>query len=125
MRPRDYALRLRHRFSRRAVLIGAAQTGLFGLLLWRLRQLQILDSPEYRLLSDDNRISEHLVAPARGSIYDRLGRTIAEDKDNFSVIVIPALCRDLGATLDAIAEIVPVGAAARDRVMRAARRQSG
>jgi penicillin-binding protein 2 len=125
VRPRDYALRLRHRFSRRAVLIGAAQTGLFGLLLWRLRQLQILDSPEYRLLSDDNRISEHLVAPARGAIYDRLGRTIAEDRENFRVIVIPALCQDLGATLDAISEIVPVGAAARDRVMRAARRQSG
>ena len=125
MKRRDYALRLRHRFSRRAVLIGAAQTGLFGLLLWRLRRLQILDSPEYRLLSDDNRISEHLVAPARGAIYDRLGRTIAEDKENFRVIVIPALCKDLRATLDAIAEIVPVGAAARDRVMRAARRQSG
>jgi penicillin-binding protein 2 len=125
VRPRDYALRLRNRFSRRAVLIGAAQTGLFGLLLWRLRQLQILEAPEYQLLSDDNRISEHLVAPARGSIYDRLGRTIAEDRENFRVMIIPALCRDLGATLDAIAEIVPVGAAARDRVMRAARRQSG
>ena len=125
MRPRDYALRLRNRFSRRAVLIGAAQTGLFGLLLWRLRRLQILDSPEYRLLSDDNRISEHLVAPARGAIYDRLGRTIAEDRENFRVIVTPALCEDLGATLDAISEIVPVGAGARDRVIRAARRQSG
>ncbi len=44
VKPRDYALRLRHRFSRRAVLIGAAQTGLFGLLLWRLRRLQILES---------------------------------------------------------------------------------
>ncbi|HKB00323.1 MAG TPA: penicillin-binding protein 2 [Methyloceanibacter sp.] len=125
MRPRDYALKLRNRFSRRAVLIGAAQTGLFGLLLWRLRQLQILDSPEYQLLSDDNRISEHLVAPARGSIYDRLGRTIAEDRENFRVMIIPALCRDLGATLDAISEIVRVSTAARDRVMRAARRQSG
>lgn len=125
MKPRDYALRLRHRFSRRAVLIGAAQTGLFGLLLWRLRQLQILESPEYQLLSDDNRITAHLVAPARGAIYDRLGRTIAEDKENFRVIVIPALCKNLSATLDAIAEIVPVSAADKDRVIRATRRQSG
>jgi penicillin-binding protein 2 len=125
VKPRDYALRLRHRFSRRAVLIGAAQTGLFGLLLWRLRQLQILESPEYQLLSDDNRITAHLVAPARGAIYDRLGRTIAEDKENFRVIVIPALCNNLAATLDAISEIVPVSAADKDRVIRATRRQSG
>ena len=125
MRPRDYALRLRNRFTRRAVLVGAAQTGLFGLLLWRLRRLQILEAPEYQLLSDDNRISEHLVAPARGALYDRVGRTIAEDRENFRVMVIPALCRDLSATLDAISEIVAVGPAAKDRVMRAARRQSG
>lgn len=121
----DYALRLRHRFSRRAVLIGASQAGLFGVLLWRLRQLQIVETSEYRLLSDENRMSVHLVAPARGAIYDRTGRTIAEDKENFRVIVIPAFCKDLRATLDAISEIVPVSAADKDRVLRAARRQSG
>ena len=121
----DYALRLRHRFSRRAVLIGGTQAGLFGLLLWRLRQLQIVETSEYRLLSDENRMSVHLVAPARGALYDRTGRTIAEDKENFRVIVIPAFCQDLRATLEAISEIVPVSAADKDRVMRAARRQSG
>jgi penicillin-binding protein 2 len=125
MKPRDYALRLRHRFSRRAVLIGAGQAGLFGLLLWRLRRLQILDSPEYQLLSDDNRMSVHLVAPARGSIFDHLGRAVAEDKENFRIVVIPAYCEDLSATLDSISAIVPVAASDRDRVLRAARRQSG
>jgi len=119
------AVRLRQRFSRRAVLIGAAETGLFGLLLWRLRQLQILDSSEYQLLSDENRMSTLLTPPARGTIYDRIGRIIAEDKENFRVLVIPAFCKDLSATLDAVSEIVPVSAADRDRVKRAARRQSG
>jgi penicillin-binding protein 2 len=124
-KPPDHGVRLRHRFSRRAVLLGAAQTGLFGLLLWRLRQLQILESSEYRLLSDENRITMQLVGPARGSIYDRLGRTIAEDLENFRIIVIPAFCKDLAATLDEVSKIVPVSAADKDRVMRAARRQSG
>ena len=124
-KPPDPAVRLRHRFSRRAVLIGAAQTGLFGLLLWRLRQLQIVESSEYRLLSDENRITMQLVGPARGAIYDRLGRAVAEDKENFRVIVIPAFCKDLAATLDAVSRIVPISAAEKDRVMRAARRQSG
>ncbi len=125
MKERDYGARLRHRFSRRAVLIGAGQTGLFGLLLWRLRQLQILDSSEYRLLSDENRITMQLVAPARGAIYDRFGRTVAEDRENFRVIVVPAFCKDLSATLDAVSRIVRVSAADKDRVKRAARRQSG
>ena len=124
-KPPDYPLRLRNRFSRRAVLIGAGQTGLFGLLLWRLRQLQILDTSEYRLLSDENRITMQLVGPARGSIYDRFGRTVAEDKENFRVIVVPAFCKDLAATLDAVAEIVRVSPTDKDRVIRAARRQSG
>ena len=117
--------RLRHRFSRRVVLFGGAQIGLFGLLGWRLRQLQILESSDYRLLSDENRMTMQLVAPARGSIYDRFGRPIAEDRENLRVIVIPAFCKDLSRTLDMIGTIVPVSAGERDRVMRAARRQSG
>jgi penicillin-binding protein 2 len=121
----DYARRQRHRFSRRALLVGAGQAGLFGLLGWRLHQLQILDSSEYRLLSDENRMMMQLVAPARGAIYDRSGAVIAEDKENLRVLVLPAFCESLSGTLDALSDIVPVSAATRDRVTRAARRQSG
>ncbi|MGH6735765.1 MAG: penicillin-binding protein 2 [Methyloceanibacter sp.] len=121
----DYARKQRHRFSRRALLLGAGQAGLFGLLGWRLHQLQILDSSDYRLLSDENRMTVQLVAPARGVIYDRFGTIIAEDLENLRVLVLPAFCKNLSGTLDALATIVPVSAATRDRVMRAARRQSG
>ena len=122
---REVALKLRRRFSRRAVLIAGGQAGLFGLLLWRLRQLQILDTSEYRLLSDENRMTMQLVAPARGSIYDRIGRVVAEDKENFRIVVVPAFCKDLKATLAAVSQVVHISAADKDRVMRAARRQSG
>ena len=121
----DYARRLSHRFSRRALLVGAGQAGLFGLLGWRLHQLQILDSSDYRLLSDENRMTMQLVAPSRGAIYDRFGTLIAEDKENLRVLVLPAFCESLPRTLDALSTVVPVSEATRDRVMRAARRQSG
>jgi penicillin-binding protein 2 len=124
-KPVDYARRARYRFSRRALLVGASQAGLFGLLGWRLHQLQILDSSDYRLLSDENRMTMQLVAPARGTIYDRFGTVIAEDRENLRVLVLPAFCKSLPGTLDALSTIVPVSAGARDRVMRAARRQSG
>jgi penicillin-binding protein 2 len=125
VKARDHGLKLRHRFSRRALLVGAGQAGLFGLLGWRLRQLQIMDSSEYRLLADENRMTMQLVAPVRGAIYDRFGVAVAEDRENFRIIVIPAFCKDLAATLAAVSKIVPVSAAEKDRVMRAARRQSG
>ncbi len=125
MRESDDGQRLRRRFSRRAVLIAGGQAGLFGLLLWRLRQLQILDSSDYRLLSDENRMTMQLVAPARGAIYDRIGRLVAEDRENFRIIVVPAFCKDLKATLAAVSRVVPISAADEDRVVRAARRQSG
>jgi penicillin-binding protein 2 len=125
VKPPDPEKRQRHRFTRRALLLGAGQIGLFGLLGWRLRQLQILNTSEYRLLSDENRMTVQLVAPQRGSVYDRFGRSVAEDRENLRVIVIPAFCHDLGETLDAISNIVHISAADRDRVRRAARRQSG
>jgi penicillin-binding protein 2 len=124
-KPVDYARRSRYRFSRRALLVGAGQAGLFGLLGWRLHQLQILDSSQYRLLSDENRMTVQLVAPARGAIFDRFGVPLAEDKENLRVLVLPAFCKSLSGTLDSLSEIISISAANRDRVMRAARRQSG
>jgi penicillin-binding protein 2 len=121
----DYTRKQSYRFSRRALLVGGAQAGLFGLLGWRLHQLQILESSDYRLLSDENRMMMQLVAPARGSIYDRFGAVIAEDKENLRLLVLPAFCKSLPGTLDALSKIVPVSAATRDRVRRAAKRQSG
>jgi len=116
---------LRGRFTRRALLLGVAQVGLFGLLGWRLRQLQILDSSEYRLLSDENRLSVQLVAPVRGTIYDRFGSPIAQNRENLRVIVVPGYTPDLAKTLDVLSEIVPVSQAVKDRVLRHARRQGG
>jgi len=121
----DYTRKQSHRFSRRALLVGAGQAGLFGLLGWRLHQLQIRDSSEYRLLSDENRMTMQLVAPSRGAIYDRFGAVIAEDKENLRLLVVPAFCKSLPGTLNALSKVVPVSSSTRDRVMRAARRQSG
>jgi penicillin-binding protein 2 len=121
---RDPARKQRLRFSRRALLVGAGQAGLFGLLAWRLRELQILDSSQYRLLADENRLSRQLTAPRRGAIYDRFGTPVAESRESLRVTVVPAFAKGLGRTLDALSRIVPVPAADRDRVLRTARRQS-
>ncbi|MEM9591639.1 MAG: penicillin-binding protein 2 [Pseudomonadota bacterium] len=121
----DYARKQSYRFSRRALLIGGAQVGLFGLLGWRLHQLQIREASDYRLLSDENRLMIQLSAPSRGSIRDRTGAMLAEDKENLRLLVVPAFCKSLPDTLDRLSPIVTISRATRDRVMRAAARQSG
>ena len=99
---RDPAWKQRLRFSRRALLVGAGQAGLFGLLAWRLRELQILDSSQYRLLADENRLSRQLTAPRRGAIYDRFGTPVAESRESLRVTVVPAFAKGLGRTVDAL-----------------------
>jgi penicillin-binding protein 2 len=121
----DHAGRkLRARFSRRLLLLGGLQAAAFGALAWRLRQLQILESSEYRLLADENRLSVQLRAPTRGAIYDRFGKRLATNRENLRVILIPSFARDLEATLDAVAKVVRIPDAQRERVLRIARRQS-
>ncbi len=121
----DPARRQRLRFSRRNLLVGAGQAALFGVLGWRLRQLQILDSSEYRLLADENRLSMQLIAPIRGTLYDRFGARIADNRENLRVLVIPAFSKDLAATLTTLSSVVTVPDADRERVLRHAKRQSG
>lgn len=44
-------------FKRRTIVLGAIKLALLGSLARRMYYLQVTESPQYRLLSDDNRIS--------------------------------------------------------------------
>lgn len=121
----DYSRKQSYRFSRRALVVAGVQAGLFGLLGWRLHQLQIREASDYRLLSDENRMMIQLAAPSRGSIRDRTGTLLAEDKENLRLLVLPAFCKSLPETLNKLSQVISIPTATRDRVMRAAVRQSG
>ena len=69
-------------------------------------------------------MSRQLTAPRRGAIFDRFGMAVAESRESLRVLVVPAYTKNLGRTLDALARIVPLAAADRDRVFRTMRRQS-
>lgn len=124
MSGRDTLTGHRGRFTRRALLLGAAQTGLLGALAWRLHRLQSDEGTRYARLADANRTSTQLLAPARGVIFDRSGEIVASNVESLRVLVVPDLAQDLPGTLDRVARLVPVTEAARDRVLRIARRQS-
>ena len=95
-------------FSRRAVLLGGAQLGLFAALAGRLYYLQVLSADQYALLADENRINHRLLPPARGRIFDRHGVTLAQNDPTYRVYLIREQTDSIRATLDRLARLIPL-----------------
>ncbi len=123
-RNRDEIREQRLKFTRRALLLGAGQLGLFGVLGWRLHHLQVVEAPKYALLAEENRIDIQLIPPPRGAVYDRLGEVLAENVDSLQVVVIPGLVEDMDETFDRLGGLIEVTAEARERAHKLAKRQS-
>ncbi|MFA6280787.1 MAG: penicillin-binding protein 2 [Bdellovibrionales bacterium] len=105
-------------FTRRAVLIGAAQVGLFSLLLGRLYYLQILQKTKFTMLAEDNRISLRLIPPPRGQILDRTGSPLAVNQKNYRLVLLPEQVSNLRDLLDKIGLLVEVTEADRKKIER-------
>lgn len=120
----EHHKRQKRRFTRRVLMLGAGQLGLFGVLGWRLRQLQVLEAPKYALLAEENRINIQLLAPSRGLIFDRFGKPVATNTDSMRVFIVPELSKNITDSLDRLGRVIPISGRARARVLRLARRQS-
>jgi len=121
-RDRQTTIRLRQ-VSRRAVLLGAAQVGGFGLLAARMYQLQVLEADRYGTLADENRVHVRFATAARGIILDRQNRPLAENRTTYRIAVIPEQAGDLEALLDHLNELVSLKESDRERVLLHAKRQ--
>jgi penicillin-binding protein 2 len=90
-------------FRRRALLgfVGIA-LAMVGLAYGYFR-LQVLQHTEYRLRAEANRIKPRPVVPARGLIYDRTGRLLADNVAAYRLEVVPEQVTDLKATLAGLA----------------------
>ena len=64
-------------FSRRMMLLGAAQGVIGAALIGRMGWLAIAQNQKYQLLSESNRVQLIPVPPRRGWIIDRKGRVAA------------------------------------------------
>ena len=95
-------------FSRRALLIGFSQVGLFGLLVGRVFQIQVNEADNYPLLSDNNRFNIDLIAPSRGNIYDRQGRILSTNAASFDIEIVPEWAGDLRQTLYKLSKYVKI-----------------
>jgi penicillin-binding protein 2 len=109
--------------TRRAAILAGGQVALVGALAGRLYQLQVFDRDRYRVMAEENRINLRLLVPPRGRILDRFGVALADNKQNYRVVIVPEQTPDIDATLDAIATLIEVTDADHRRVVRDAKRK--
>ncbi len=91
-------------FTRRALLLGAGQVGIMGVLGAKLYQVQVVEGERYATLAESNRISARLTAPPRGRILDRFGTVVAGNKLNWRALLTVEQTADVDATLDAFGQ---------------------
>ena len=93
----------RHKlFSRRAAMLAGGQFVLLTALTGRLYYLQVVESEKYKNLADENRINFRLLAPPRGRITDRNGSPIADNQQNYRLLLISENTTSVDSTLERI-----------------------
>src|SRR3546814_2932032 len=105
-------------FSRRALLLGGAQSLLLAGLAGRMYYLQVVEADRYKTLAEDNRINLRLLPPPRGRIVDRFGLPLASNRQDFRVVLVREHAGDVGRVLDALAQIIELNEHDRKRVLR-------
>ncbi len=98
----------RRTISRRALVFGTMQLGLAGGMLWRLRDMQLNQSEQFRLLAEENRINLRLLPPIRGLILDRNGVILAGNEQNYRVVIKRDDAGDIDLVLSRLAQLIPL-----------------
>jgi penicillin-binding protein 2 len=94
------------------------QLGVVAALGARMRQLQVVETERYRLLAEENRINVRLIPPARGLIFDREGRPLALNRQNYRVVMVREQAGDPAEILARLARIIPLPADRQERALK-------
>ncbi len=112
-------------FTRRSLIMAGGQAALMSVLAGRLYYLQVLQSDEYTMMANENRMNMRLLAPLRGRIVDRFGQEVASNRQNYRVVLIREQTKSVEETLDRLSDLVPVSNADRARVLKETKRKRG
>jgi penicillin-binding protein 2 len=108
----------RHLFNRRLLVAGVLIILLFALLLSKVFDLQIRQYEYFSARSDGNRLHSQYVPPARGLIFDRSGKLLADNQPIFNLTVVREQVGDLDSTLDRLATLINLTADDRDQFLK-------
>ncbi|MCF3946034.1 penicillin-binding protein 2 [Acidiphilium sp. AL] len=109
---------LRPIFTRRALLLGAAEFAAFGALAARLYRMQVLQHGKYATLAKQNSVNERLLAPLRGLITDRHGAILAGNKQHWRALFMMIQTPDPASVIDRFAALISLSDAERRRIGR-------
>jgi penicillin-binding protein 2 len=93
-------------FLARLVAAAVVIVLLVGLVVYRLVDLQVVNFEHFSRLSQGNRVRLEPVPPVRGLLFDRNGKTLADNLPVYQLELIPEQVRDIEGTL---AELVTLG----------------
>lgn len=109
--------------TRRTAVLSVGGLGMFGVLAGRFYQLQIQQSENYLVLSDDNRFNFHTIVPSRGIVRDRFGEPLATNTLDYQVELIAEQIDDLELTLSKLADVIHLSEGEVKRIRRDIRRR--
>ncbi len=95
-------------FRTRILVAGLGVLVGFGLLAARMVYLQIMRHDDMAAQAESNRTAVLPVVPNRGQILDRNGHILATNFSAYTLEITPSKVEDLEATIDALAELVPI-----------------
>src|SRR4051794_5830414 len=76
--------------NRRVFMMKTVFIGGFAALTARLAQMQIMRRKSYETQAIDNVVGWKVKKPARGLIFDRAGRPLAENRRTWEVRIVPS-----------------------------------
>ncbi len=76
-------------FNRRPNMVTALVVLVFAVLFLRLWFIQIVNGPNYRVQSENNRIHLRDILPFRGMILDRSGELLVDNRPSYDLYVLP------------------------------------
>ena len=105
-------------FSRRSVLILLLKMGLLSSIVYKLYDIQILNSKKYITLSENNRINLKVINPTRGLIYDRNNKIVATNYVTYELFMIPEQVDDIGLIFKNLSKIIEIPFKQRKKVLK-------
>ena len=104
-------------------MLGGFQGLLSMALIGRLYYLGVIESGQYKMLAEENRISLRFLAPERGEIFDRAGRLMATNRRDYRIFLVPEQTSDVEATLNSLGQMIALSDSQTRRLLDRIRRQ--
>ncbi len=103
--------------NRRTFFLYLLKVSFFGIVGWRLYDIQIKDSQKYKTLSKNNQIDVEIIYPLRGKIYDINNKILASNIKVFDVYIIPEKTKNINKSLNELNQIIKIDFSDRRKII--------